>query len=407
MNGNELVRKINEKKQERAKLIHDMRELLDKAEKEKRELTAEERQQYDNMEKDVDKYTREIEDAERELRLFTLEASLNTEPNGKPSIPVDEPIDKRSTNILETVEYRSAFFKALRKVNMTAEEQRALSIAGTGAEGGFLVPTEFERQLIQGLQNQNIMRGLATVITTSSDRKIPVSAGHGTAAWIEEKADFTESDEQFGQMTLSAYKAGTLIKVSNELLADSAFDLQAYLASEFNRRIGVLEEAAFINGDGTNKPKGFINDAQVGVTAAAADAITADEIIDLYHSLNRAYRARATFVTSDAMAKLIRKLKDANGTYIWQPGLQAGQPDVLLGRPVAISDFMPAIGANAITIAFGDLSYYWIAQRQGIAFQRLNELYATSGMTGFLAYERVDGKLILPEAVKVLKMAAV
>jgi HK97 family phage major capsid protein len=404
MNKNELIRKINEAKQERAKLISDMRGVLNAAEKENRDLNSDERQKYDNMEKDLDVKARKIEDMERELRLNSIEDSFTAPSAGGVQIPAGEGLTRN--NVFETQEYREAFFKTLRKTDLSAEEKRALSVAGTGVEGGYLVPTEFERQIIQALESENIMRGLATVINTSSDRKIPVSAGHGTANWLDEKANFTESDETFGQKSLTAYKAGTLIKVSNELLSDSAFNLEAYLKTEFARRIGVLEEAGFINGDGSKKPSGLFKDAQVGVTTAAPTAVTSDELLDLYHSLKRAYRAKANWILGDDMAKLIRKLKDANGVYIWQPGLQAGQPDNLLGRPVKIAEQVPGIEAAAKTVAFGDISYYWIGNRQGIEFQRLNELYATSGMTGFLAHERVDGILTLPEAVKVLQMHA-
>ena len=200
-----------------------------------------------------------------------------------------------------------------------------------------------------------------------------------------------------------------MIKVSEELLNDSVFDLESYIAREFARRIGTKEEEAFFTGDGTGKPLGILaasGGAETGVTAASATAVTADELMDLFYSLKSPYRKNAVWILNDSTIKAIRKLKDNNGQYLWQPSLVAGTPDTILGRPVKTSTYMPAIAAGAKTIAFGDFSYYWIADRQGRFFKRLNELYAANGQVGFLGSQRVDGKMILPEAVKVLVQKA-
>ena len=281
---------------------------------------------------------------------------------------------------------------------------------GTDSEGGYLVPDEFERTLVEALEGENIFRKLAHIINTASgDRKIPVVASKGTASWVDEEGAITESDDAFSQVAIGAYKLGTLIKVSNELLNDSIFNLEQYISKEFARRIGNKEEDAFFNGDGSGKPTGILHTtggAEIGITAASATAITADEIIDLFYSLNAPYRKNAVWVLNDASVKAIRKLKDGNGNYLWQPSLTAGTPDMLLGRPVFTSSYVPTIAAGAKVIAFGDFKYYWIADRQGRNFKKLSELYATTDQTGFVATQRVDGKLILPEAIKVLKMHA-
>ena len=302
-------------------------------------------------------------------------------------------------------EYRQAFWKAMRNKN-SYDVQNALQI-GTDSEGGFLVPDEYENQLIQALEEANVLRNLCNVITTSyGDRKIPVVASHGSAAWMDEEAAFTESDDAFTQVTLSAYKLGTMLKVSDELLNDSYFDLEAYIAAEFARRIGAAEEESFLTGNGSSKPTGLLHTtggASLGVTAASATAITIDEVLDLYHSLKSAYRKNATFLVNDATIKAIRKLKDGQGQYLWQPSVQAGIPDTILNRPVVTSQYMPKAAAGEKTILFGDFKYYWIADRQGRTFKRLNELYAANGQVGFLASQRLDAKLILPEAIKVLQ----
>ena len=234
-------------------------------------------------------------------------------------------------------------------------------------------------------------------------------ASKGTASWVDEEGAIPESDDSIGQVSIGAYKLGTMIKVSEELLNDSVFDLESYISREFARRIGNKEEEAFFTGDGKGKPLGVLADtggAEVGVTAAAAGAFTADEVFDLFYSLKAPYRKSAVFLMNDASVKALRKLKDSNGQYLWQPSLTAATPDTLMGRPVYTSAFMPAVAAGAKSILFGDLSYYWVADRQGRSFRGLGELYAPTGQVGFLATQRVDGKLVLAEAVKVLQQKA-
>ena len=170
--------------------------------------------------------------------------------------------------------------------------------------------------------------------------------------------------------------------------------------------MAAAEENAFINGTGTGRPTGILQTAETGKTTAAAAAITADEVIDLYHSLRSPYRKNAVFIANDSTVKAIRQLKDSNGMYLWQPGLKEGQPDTLIGNRIISSAYMPEIGAGKKPILFGDISYYWIADRQGRTFQRLNELYAATGQVGFRTFQRVDGKLTLAEAVKTLTCKA-
>jgi HK97 family phage major capsid protein len=281
---------------------------------------------------------------------------------------------------------------------------------GDDAEGGYLVPDEYEHKLIEALEEENIFRKLAhTIQTDSGERKIPVVASKGTANWIDEEGPYEDSDDTFSQITIGAHKLGTTIKVSEELLRDSVFKLEDYISREFARRIGAREEESFFTGDGNGKPLGVLAEAggaEVGVTAASATAITADELMDLFHSLKTPYRKNAVWVMNDSTIKAVRKLKDNNGQYLWQASLTAGAPNTLLGRPVYTSAYMPTIAAGAKSVAFGDFKYYWIADRQGRTFKRLNELYAKNGQVGFIGSQRVDGKLTLTEAIKVLQQKA-
>ncbi|WKY49069.1 phage major capsid protein [Eubacteriaceae bacterium ES3] len=398
------MNKILELRENRAKIWEAAKIFLDDKRNQDGLLAAADIEVYEKMETDVVNLGKEIDRLERQ-QAMDLEFAK----------PINTPITEKPAGLPEAKtgrgsdEYSQSFWNAMRNKSLSFEISNALQI-GSDSEGGYLVPDEFERTLVEGLEEENIFRTLAKVITTASgDRKIPVVASKGSASWIEEEGATPESDDSFGQVSISAYKLGTLLKVSEELLNDSIFNLESYIAKEFSRRIGAKEEEAFFIGDGLGKPTGIFNatgGAEEGVTAASATAITVDEIMDLYYSLKSPYRKNANFILNDATIKAIRKLKDGNGNYIWQPSITAGTPDTILNSPVKTSSYVPTIAAGAKTIAFGDFSYYWVADRQGRSFKRLNELYATTGQVGFMATQRVDGKLILPEAIKVLKQKA-
>ena len=301
--------------------------------------------------------------------------------------------------------YKKAFWNSIRNRNWM-DVRNDLQV-GTDTEGGYLVPDEFERKLIDALQEESIFRQMATIIRTSNgDRKIPIVTSKGEAVWMDEEEQYTLSDDAFGQASLSAYKLGTAIKISEELLNDSVFDLPSYIAKEFARRIGAKEEEAFFIGDGKGKPTGIFNatgGAEEGTVAASA-SITFDDVMELFYSLRSPYRKKAVWVLNDSTVKALRKLKDSTGNYIWQPSVSAGVPDTILNRPYKTSSYVPELKAGNKCMAFGDFSYYWIADRQGRSFKRLNELFAMTGQVGFLASQRLDGKLILPEAIKTLSV---
>jgi len=239
----------------------------------------------------------------------------------------------------------------------------------------------------------------------SGDKQIPIVTSHGSASWTGEGKDASESDDAFGLKTIGAHKLTRLVKVSIELMQDSAFNLDAYLGAEFGRAFNAAEDTAFVSGNGVGRPRGFTLDGTLGVTAAAVDAVTADELMDLYHSIGIAHRPNCSFYMADSTLKAIRKLKDGNGQYLWVPGLQPGQSDTLLGRPVVVSSDMSAMATGVRAIYFANLRYYWIFDRAGFYIQLLRELYAVSGQVGFIGYKRVDARLILDAAAYYLAMA--
>jgi len=389
-----------ELKQLRAKLINEMRTIIDLSDTEGRPMSSEETQTYDRMESDVDGFSQTIDRREKQTKAENMLATS----------PAEARVSNRKQTKAERLssdEYRNAFDKYMRfgANSLVGDEARALQ-EGTDSEGGYLTETVLERRLVQTLQDQNIMRQLAMVINTTSDRNISVEATVGAATWTAEEAAYTESDAAFSQISLGAYKIATIMKVSEELMQDSIFDMDSYVGTNFGRRIAEAEEAAFVAGNGSAKPTGATAGASAGVTAVSATAITSNEILDLLYSLKRQYRRGASFLMNDSTIKAIRQLKDSNGQYLWQPSLQNGDPDLLGGRPVFASYDMPAATTGLVSVLFGDFKMgYMIADRGTTSFQRLNELYSANGQVGFRAYRRVDGKVVLAEAIKKLTMA--
>lgn len=314
--------------------------------------------------------------------------------------------DKQPKCFRATDAYRSGMLNALRtnfrQISNVLQD-------GIDANGGYLVPDEYDSRLIQVLNEENVMRSLGTAITTSGEHKINIAATKPAAAWIEEGGALTFGDATFDQIILDAHKLHVAVKVTEELLYDNAFNLENYILEQFGKALANAEEDAFINGTGTSQPLGILAEtggAQVGVTTKSSGKVTADEIIDLVYSLKRPYRKNAVFLANDACVAELRKLKDSTGQYLWQPSLQAGEPDRVLGYKVYISAYFPVPAPGKAAVAFGDFSYYNIGDRGSRSIAELKELFAGNGMVGFVAKERVDGKLVLPEAVKLLKMAS-
>jgi len=364
-------------------------------------MSAEDSTAYDRMEADIVNLGKEIE---RESRLSSLENDLR-QPTSSPIVNTPQTHGNLGTG-RASAEYKSAMLNALRsnfrKVSNVLE-------VGNDQNGGYLVPEEYDKRLIDTLNEECIMRKLGTKIQTSGEHKINIAGTKPAALWIAEGGSLQFSDATFGQITLDAHKLHVAVKVTEELLYDNAFNLEGYILDQFGKALANTEEDAFLNGNGTTQPLGLLaatGGAQVGVTAASASAITSDEVLNLVYSLKRPYRKNAAFLTNDQTLALLRKLKDTTGQYLWQPSYQAGEPDRLLGYSIYTSAYFPAVAADGPAIAFGDYSYYNIGDRGTRSFSELKELFAGNGMVAYLAKERVDGKLVLPEAVKIIKMKA-
>ena len=390
---------IQELIEARAKIWNETKAMLDSATD--GNLTPEQEAQYEENSRKIDDYTKKID---RLQHVAAVEAKL--------SAPVNTPITNQPMSLKNkgksfraTDAYKEAALTAIRtnfrNVSDVLEE-------GVDENGGYLVPDEWDSRLIDVLTEQNVMRALGHTITTSGEHKINIAATKPAASWIEEGGEFKFGEATFGQKILDAHKLHVGIKITDELLYDNAFDLETYIINEFGKAIGNAEEDAFINGDGDHKPFGLFHEkegAERRVTTSGAK-ISADDLLDLIYALKRPYRKNAAFLMNDSTIPALRKLKDANGQYLWQPSLQAGEPDRLLGYPLYTSQYAPEAAAGTACVAFGDFSYYNIGDRGTRSFQELKELFAGNGMVGYLMKERVDGRLILPEAVQALTVKA-
>ena len=389
--------RVQELIEKRAKVWETAKNFVDTHEDKNGNLSAEDKETYSRMEAEIEELTNSIERQQRaERREQELSKPVNSPITGKPY--KDEPQGEVKTGRASD-EYKKAMLTALRsnfrQVSNVLQE-------GVDADGGYLVPEEYDHRLIDVLTEENIMRGLATKITTSGEHKINIAATKPAAAWIEEGGALSFGEAKFDQKILDAHKLHVAIKITEELLYDNAFGLENYIITEFGKALANAEEDAFLNGDGVGKPTGIFDKTKGGESIGTLTAaLKSDDILDLIYKLKRPYRKNASFIMNDATLAQIRKLKDNNGQYLWQPSYQANEPDKILGYNIRTSAFAPTDA-----IAFGDYKYYNIGDRGSRSFKQLNELFAGNGMIGYVAKERVDGLLILPEAVKILGLKA-
>lgn len=385
---------ILELREKRSTAWNAAKAFLDCHRSDKGTLNAEDDATYSNMEQEINDLGKEISRLERQEQMDAeLNKPVNKPLTSKPGMG-KEPEEKtgRASNAYKTA-MLDAFRSNFKRVSNVLQE-------GVDADGGYLVPEEYDHRLIDILEEENIMRTLATKITTSGEHKINIAATKPAASWIEEGGALTWGDATFDQILLDAHKLHVAIKVTEELLYDNAFGLENYIITQFGKALANAEEDAFLNGDGTGKPLGLFAATGGGhIANTLTAAIKSDDMLDLVYALKRPYRKDAAFILNDQTLSVLRKLKDNNGAYIWQPSYQAGEPDKILGYDVHTSAYAPTDA-----IAFGDYGYYNIGDRGSRSFSELRELFAGNGMIGYVAKERVDGKLILPEAVQILKL---
>jgi HK97 family phage major capsid protein len=379
----------------RANVWEQAKELLDTAETEKRDLSAEEEGKYQAFNADLDKIDARVKDlTEAEQRTKDAEAAfagLLAKPQEQERKPVEDS------------ELRRWARGEIRSIDVAKPDGVAFRdlVKGTTTAGGNTVPTTFYGQLMAHLiEVSGILMAGPTVLNTASGEtiEIPVTTAHSSAALTAEAAAISESDPAFGKRTLGAYKYAVLIQAATELLTDTGVDLEGYLAMQAGRALGNAFGVHAITGDGSSKPTGIITSASAGVTGGTGvvGAFTADNLIDLYYSVIAPYRNSTScgWLMRDATLGSARKLKDSQGQYLWQPSIQVGAPDMLLGKPVHTDPNVAAIALNAKSVAFGDISQYFVRMAGGVRFERSDDYAFNSDLVTFRAIIRADGLLV-------------
>jgi len=407
----EAVKKLRER---RAGVWDQAKALADSAADENRALSAEEQGSWDSMNAELDALDRRIKSMlEGEQREADAAAAFD-KLSGRPVEKADAPGAGGERQKAQAAELRK-FLRGEggRTFDINPEgpvETRVLSKL-TAAAGQNVVPTDFYNRLVAHLiEVSAILQTSPTVLNTAGGEaiQIPKTTAHSTgAAIVTEGGTIGGTDPTFGQITLGAYKYGLLIQVSRELLSDEGVDIEAYLAMQAGRAIGNAFGAHMVTGTGTAQPRGAVTDATQGAIApaAAVGVFTADNMIDLHYSVIAPYRASAScyWIMKDSTLATARKLKDTTGQYLWQPSLQAGAPDMFLGKPLLTDPNVAAVGINNKSVLFGDFSQYFVRLAGGVRFERSDDFAFSTDLVTFRCLLRGDAALVdLTGAVKYL-----
>ena len=386
------------------------------AEEKTNEPRGEDKEKLDKIEKEIGVINARLENHTRteSLARWQPEDAISYSADGAPKTLNEYRAQNAVTRVADMPEVRQAVYHWLvqGKESMDSEEYRVLSKAASG--GGFFVPTDLADAIVRALRFlPGGVGSLARTLSTASGEtiNIPLNLTHGTAAWIAESGAYTPSDETITNGTISAFKAGSKIIVSEELLTDSEFDLSGFISTEFGERIGALAEAAYISGDGSGKPTGILDAASaVTVTSLPAGQVatpTAAAALTAIYTVPAQYRDNMSLLVSDGQWVRFLTMVDSTGRPLWAPSLAAGVPDTISGVRVYTHPNLAAPGANAKSMIIGDFNRgYWIRQVNGVFMQRQNELHSDNGQVGFRCYLRLDGKVVLADALRIIAYAA-
>lgn len=307
----------------------------------------------------------------------------------------------------EPTEERKAFATYLRRGdNVPEAELKALTVSND-EQGGYLAPAEMSTEFIRDLVEYSPVRSVASVRNIASPSvKYPKRTAGTNAQWEGEGEDSEESTVTFGQVEVPARKLMTYVDISNELLADSGGTAEAEVRLALAEDFGKKESTAFVNGDGVNQPEGLMTNADIANTVNGhATVLAADPLITLMYAQPAMYRNAGSWMMNGTTLAAVRKLKDGQNNYLWQPSYQAGQPETLLGRPVIEAVDMPDIASGAFPILFGDFSAYRIVDRLSMSILVNPYLLATKGLTRIHATRRVGGRVIQAARFRKLKMS--
>ena len=407
---------ITQLEERRANVWSQMTEIMDAADTEGRDLSAEEAQKYDAAEADLEKLSGDIDRAKRHAGRDTVDrVDPIVNPGNDEQRQDDGDVDYRA--IFESYVRRgmielSAEQRTQLRENWADKETRAQSV-GTASAGGYLVPEDYQAEIIRTMKDFGAVMDVARVLTTNTGAALPWPTVDDTSqvgALLAENTQVSEQDVALGVKQLDAYKyTSKLVRVSWELMQDSAFDMEAFLRDILGERVGRILNQHFTTGTGTAQPTGIVTGATSGKTAASTTAVTADELIDLQHSVDRAYRnsPRARFMLSDSALAAVRKLKDSNGQYLWAPGIGTDAPGTLLGSTYEVNTDMAVPAAGVKSVLYGDFyAGYVVRLVRGFEMIRLDERYADYAQVGFVGFARADGEVVNTSAYKALTQAA-
>lgn len=405
-------------REQRANIWEQMKALTDLAESENRDFTAEEKATWERAESDLDRLGDRVERAEK---MAALDANLS-QPAGRPEGLFGDPTGGTDS---DDEAYAEAFNGFVRRGMALAslEQQQILqkrfqnAAVGTGAAGGYTIPPAFRAIMVETMKSFGVMLEEAEVIPTDTGASMPWPTNDDTGnigAILGEGQPIVEQDVTFGQTSLDAYMfTSKLVKASIQFLQDSPA-ADAWLARKLGERIGRIKSQMFTVGTGANQPDGLAVSATIGVTGtgslAATGGVVYDNLIDLMESLDPAYgdHPNAKWMMHQTVRKAIRKLKDTQGRPIWEPSVQAGTPDTLLGRPVRVNNDMATLAQNSLSLGYGNIRGAYVVREVtgSAAMLRLTERYADNLQVGFLSFERADGTLQDSAAFKMFKATA-
>lgn len=391
-----MKKKLGDLLEERTKLIGESRSILDKADGESRDLTAEERQEYD-------RHSDRISEIEGDVR--RIQAQQNAEDldlRGADPDPVESPEDERAAVGRGSEEYRDAF-NAYARGQANAEERSTLNTAAD-ADGGYAVPGLWT-DLHESLRESGVIRELATVVQTEMGGAlhVPYISADATAPVITaEEGAIANDGETFAEKVINAYKYARITKASDEVVQDALFDVAGFVGRRLGFDLGRAANAAYVKANGSGTAEGLFYAAPVGKTLAATSGVTGDEIIDLFYSVIGPYRKNGVFIANDTTLGAIRKIKGSDGQYLWQPALTAGQPDLLLGKPVYADPDVDVLGVvSKKVLGFGDVSRaYLIRDVLGVTIKYLDQTFAANGQVGWRGQLRTGGAVVDSAAFK-------
>jgi len=401
--------KLQDLLQERGQVATQMRAMHKAAEDEERGFSSDEQSKWEEMTTTLEGFDKRIETSKRASSLDEFTQEQREEKRlGKQEQGKEQSKEERA---------REAFGALIRSdqpgsSGLSAEHQAALVRAqsvGTNSAGGYLVPTDLQKTIIEKMVQFGGIRNLATVISTDTGNTLDIPTNDDTGnsgAILAENAQDSEQDVAFGSAALGAYKyTSKIIRVPIELMQDSAFNLEAFLIKKFGERLGRATAAHYAAGTGSSQPQG-LNQCTSGKTAAAVAAVTYIEMLDLKHSVDPAYRIGANWVFNDTTLLALKKLLDGDSRPLWQPDISGVTPATIDGDTYAIDQGLPNMAASAKSIVYGDISGLWIRDVMGMAITRMVERYADYHQVGFVAIMRTDSKIIDGNGMRALTMAA-